>query len=130
MNFTTKIYCEMQAFAMTKLAKYAGIMGASGFLTLALPAVRAFATDGGEIASGINNGAQQLWKILIAIVAPIATVFFAWAAFKAVFGGERGMEAAKATIITIVIVIALVLLAPLAVKQITTWFESSSKWAF
>ena len=91
----------------------------------------ALATDSsGAIQDGINNGAEQLWNILKSIVAPIAVVFLGWAGVKTLFFGERGMDGAKSTVITIIIVLALVLLAPLVITQIKSWFESASGWSF
>lgn len=86
-------------------------------------------SGGGDIASGISKGAQSLWDILTSIVAPIAVVFLGWAGVKTLFFGERGMDSAKSTVITIIIVLALVLLAPIVIKQIASWFPKAS-WNF
>ena len=87
----------------------------------------AFANDPSiAIQQGITKGTEQMYDLLTAIVLPIATVCFAWNAFKAVFGGEKGMEQAKKNLFTIVLVLALVWLAPVAIEQVSGWFEEAS----
>ncbi len=104
------------------------IFSFAAILTLMFVSV-AFADNTSEaIQDGITDGSKQLYNIMTAVVLPIAAVFFAWNAFKALFGGERGMESAKKNMLTIVIVIALVYLAPLVITQISSWFSSSGGW--
>ena len=89
----------------------------------------AFAS-GNAIQNGIKSGAQQLYSVMTAVILPIGAICFAWNAFKALFGGERGMEQAKKNMLTIVIVLALVYLAPVIITQIGGWFSPSSSWSF
>ncbi|SDD59231.1 hypothetical protein [Peptococcus niger] len=90
---------------------------------LLLPDCALAAGDPGTaIQTGVKKGSGAIWKIMTAVVVPIAAVLFAWNVFRAIFGGERGMESAKRNIFTIIVVIALVLLAPVIVKQIGGWF--------
>ena len=84
----------------------------------------------GNIENGIKTGSQQLYNIMTAVILPVGAVFFAWNAFRALFGGERGMEQAKKNMLTVVVVLALVYLAPLVVTQIGGWFTPSSSWTF
>ena len=84
----------------------------------------------GNIENGIKTGSQQLYNIMTAVILPVGAVFFAWNAFRALFGGERGMEQAKKNMLTVVVVLALVYLAPLVVTQIGGWFSPSSSWTF
>jgi len=87
----------------------------------------AYATSSSTaIQEGVKGGTKQMYELLTAIVIPVAVVCFAWNAFKALFGGERGMETAKKNIFTIVMVLALVFLAPIAIEQVASWFETSS----
>ena len=83
-----------------------------------------------NIEGGIKTGSHQLYNIMTAVVLPISAVFFAWNAFKALFGGEKGMEQAKKNMLIIVVVLALVYLAPMVVTQIGNWFSPSSNWNF
>lgn len=87
----------------------------------------AFAANPGDaIQKGVKQGSGAIWRIMTAVVVPVAAVLFAWNVFRAIFGGERGMESAKRNIFTIIIVIALVLLAPVIVQQIGGWFGKGS----
>lgn len=91
----------------------------------------AFATSSASaIEEGITGGTEKLYNIMTAVVLPVAAVFFAWNAFKALFGGDRGMEQAKKNMLTIVIVIALIYLAPLVITEIGGWFSGNSNWNF
>lgn len=81
---------------------------------------------GGAIEKGVEDGAGAIWKVLTAVVLPIAAVLFAWNVFRAIFGGERGMESAKRNIFIIVVVIALVFLAPIIIDQVGGWFKGSA----
>ena len=106
-----------------------------GVVTIVSLMMLTFAYAGGTAAAttieqGVKNGAHELYKVMTAVVLPIAAVCFAWNAFKVLFGGERGMEMAKKQMLTEVIVLALVYLAPLIVTEIGGWFSSSSSWNF
>ncbi len=89
----------------------------------------AAAADSGEIISGISNGTQQIWNILVGVVAPIAAVALAVCAIKIIWGGQRAAEEARSTAVKIVIGIAVVLLAPSIVSAIKGWFTASA-WNF
>ena len=65
----------------------------TGFLCSAI-SVPAMA-DSGAIINGISNGTQQIWNILVGIVAPIAAVALAICAIKIIWGGQRAAEEAK-----------------------------------
>lgn len=101
------------------------IMGAICSAGMALPAL----ADSGAIISGISNGTQQIWNILVGVVAPIAAVALAICAIKIIWGGQRAAEEAKSTAIKIVIGIAIVLLAPSIVSAVRGWFTAST-WNF
>lgn len=89
----------------------------------------AFATGTDNvIQKGVNEGASRIWKIIATIVVPIGGCLLAWNVFTAIFGGERGMEAAKKNILIIVLVLILVFLAPQIVNMIAGWFSGSAKW--
>lgn len=76
------------------------------------------------IEQGIASGAEDVYDVVKAVATPIAVAFFAWAALKALFGGEKGMETAKKTFFICGAGIALVWLAPVVVKQIQGWFNA------
>ena len=44
------------------------------------------------IIQGINKGTEQVWRILIAIVAPIGAVALALQVIKIIWGGARAAE--------------------------------------
>lgn len=100
----------------------------TGVYCAMLSAIPAMA-DSGAIINGITNGTQQIWNILVGIVAPIAAVALAICAIKILWGGQRAAEEAKSTAIKIVIGIAIVLLAPSIVSAVRSWFTASS-WNF
>lgn len=88
---------------------------------LLMSAVPAFATA--DIAGQVTQGLSQVYKIISAIVLPIAIIALAWAASKLIGGGARGGEEAKAMIIKIIIGIGIVYLAPVIITTIAGWFS-------
>ena len=81
------------------------------------------------IIQGINRGTEQVWRILIAIVAPIGAVALALQVIKIIWGGARAAEEAKSAAIKIIVAIAVVLMAPAIVAAIKSWFTAAS-WSF
>lgn len=110
-----------------KAKVYAALTGVYCTMMSVVPAL---AGPSDSITAGISTGAQQIWNILVAVVAPIAAVALAICAIKILWGGQRAAEEAKGTAIKIVIGIALVLLAPSLVGAVRNWFASSSNWSF
>lgn len=128
MTATVETQTKMQTPKMQKLVRI-GSMVALAFCMMLSCAFAAPTTGTADaIQNGVNDGAKQLYGVMTAILLPVAAVVFAWAAFKVLFGGEKGMEQAKKTILTIVIVLALVYLAPLIINQVGGWFSSSGGW--
>ena len=62
-----------------------------------------------------------------AVILPIAALALAWCGFKALFGGQKGMEEAKKYALIIIVVVAIVYLAPIIIEQVGGWFANSSK---
>ena len=81
------------------------------------------------IIQGINKGTEQVWRILISIVAPIGAVALALQVIKIIWGGARAAEEAKSAAIKIIVAIAVVLMAPAIVSAIKSWFTAAS-WNF
>lgn len=81
------------------------------------------------ISEGIKSGTEQIWKVLVAIVAPLGAVALAIQAIKILWGGQRAAEEAKSAAIKIIVAIAIVLLAPSLVGVIKGWFKEAS-WNF
>ena len=81
------------------------------------------------IIQGINKGTEQVWRILIAIVAPIGAVALALQVIKIIWGGARAAEEAKSAAIKIIVAIAVVLMAPAIVSAVRSWFTAAS-WGF
>ncbi len=98
----------------------------SAFMTSA-PAFAAGESQ--SIISGITQGTEQIWRILIGVVAPIAAAALALQVIKIIWGGQRAAEEAKSAAIKIVIAIAVVLMAPAIVSAVRGWFTQAS-WNF
>ena len=81
------------------------------------------------IIQGINKGTEQVWRILIAIVAPIGAVALALQVIKIIWGGARAADEAKSAAIKIIVAIAVVLMAPAIVSAVRSWFTAAS-WSF
>lgn len=88
--------------------------------------VTAYAATAGTtgIEKGIKNGMQDAFKLLRALVTPIAAVVFAIYGLSMLFGGQKGMESGKKGMLICALAIAAVWLAPLAVEAITGWFKA------
>ena len=93
-----------------------------------LSALPAWAEDGNIIISGVNQGTQQLWNILVGIVGPIAAVALAVNFVKILWGGSRSMEEAKTAVIKIIIAVAVVMMAPSIISVTKGWFTAN--WTF
>lgn len=100
-------------------------LGLAGAVASSLPAR---AEDGNIIISGVNQGTQQLWNILVGIVGPIAAVALAVNFVKILWGGSRSMEEAKSAVIKIIIAVAVVMMAPSIISVTKGWFTAS--WSF
>lgn len=100
----------------------------TGIYYSAFTSVPAFANSQ-TIIQGINKGTEQVWRILIAIVAPIGAVALALQVIKIIWGGARAAEEAKSAAIKIIVAIAVVLMAPAIVAAIKSWFTAAS-WSF
>lgn len=85
--------------------------------------------DSQTIIQGINKGTEQVWRILIAIVAPIGAVALALQVIKIIWGGARAAEEAKSAAIKIIVAIAVVLMAPAIISAVKSWFTAAS-WSF
>lgn len=100
----------------------------TGIYCSAVTSVPAFANSQ-TIIQGINKGTEQVWRILIAIVAPIGAVALALQVIKIIWGGARAAEEAKSAAIKIIVAVAVVLMAPAIVAAIKSWFTAAS-WSF
>ena len=100
----------------------------TGIYCSVITAMPAFASSQ-TIIQGINRGTEQVWRILISIVAPIGAVALALQVIKIIWGGARAAEEAKSAAIKIIVAIAVVLMAPAIVSAIKSWFTAAS-WNF
>ena len=82
-----------------------------------------------SVVQGITKGTEEVWKLLIGIVAPIAAVALALQVIKIIWGGQRAAEEAKSAAIKIVVAIAVVLMAPAIISAVRGWFQQAS-WSF
>ena len=117
---------NLQNMKIGNMSRVAAIM--TGIYCSAMAAVPAFA-DSQTIIQGINKGTEQVWRILIAIVAPIGAVALALQVIKIIWGGARAAEEAKSAAIKIIVAIAVVLMAPAIVAAVKSWFTAAS-WSF
>ena len=102
----------------------------TGVYSAFMTSVPAFAAgESQSIISGITQGTEQIWRILIGVVAPIAAAALALQVIKIIWGGQRAAEEAKSAAIKIVIAIAVVLMAPAIVSAVRGWFTQAS-WNF
>ena len=109
-----------------KMNRVAAIM--TGIYCSMVAASPAFANSD-TIIQGITKGTQEVWNILVGIVAPIAAVALALQVVKIIWGGQRAAEEAKSAVIKIIVAIAVVLLAPSIIGAIQSWFKAAS-WSF
>lgn len=70
------------------------------------------------IEKGIGQVSQKAYNIIKVATISIATLFFAYNAFKAILGGEKGMENAKRNMYYIIVAVIIVFLAPMAISEI------------
>ena len=117
---------NLQNMKIGNMSRVAAIM--TGIYCSVMAAVPAFA-DSQTIIQGINKGTEQVWRILIAIVAPIGAVALALQVIKIIWGGARAAEEAKSAAIKIIVAIAVVLMAPAIVAAVKSWFTAAS-WSF
>lgn len=83
----------------------------------------ALAEENNKIAAGINDGAEQVYGIVTAIVGPIAAVALAICAAKILWGSQKAAEEAKGFAIRLIIALLLVFGAPMIVKTVAEWFN-------
>lgn len=103
-------------------------------LVLVLASTALCFADGATTAieSGVKEGLQSIYKLLIAIALPIAAIALAVAGFNFFMGGERGADKARKIIIYTVIGVVVVFVAPLLIEAVQSWFgkmsDTSSVW--
>ncbi|MBQ6482220.1 MAG: hypothetical protein IJI45_13970 [Anaerolineaceae bacterium] len=126
MRDNTSQYDNLRSAENKRLNMAAAIM--TGIYCSVITSVPAFANSQ-TIIQGINKGTEQVWRILIAIVAPIGAVALALQVIKIIWGGARAAEEAKSAAIKIIVAIAVVLMAPAIVSAVKSWFTAAS-WSF
>ena len=126
MKESLMLFKKMQDVRSRRISRCAAIM--TGIYCSVITATPAMASSE-TIIQGINRGTEQVWRILIAIVAPIGAVALALQVIKIIWGGTRAAEEAKSAVIKIIVAIAVVLMAPAIVAAIKGWFTAAS-WSF
>lgn len=84
----------------------------------------ALASGTDAIQTGINDGAEQVYNIITAIVGPIAAVALAVCAAKILWGSQKAAEEAKGFAVRMIIALLLVFGAPMIVNQVKGWFAN------
>ena len=79
-----------------------------------------------DIAHEVTSGLAQVYKIITAVVLPVAIIALAVCAFKMVSNDTKAGDAAKATAIKICVGIAIVYMAPFLVMTVSGWFSRES----
>lgn len=79
-----------------------------------------------NIQNAFNDGANQVYTVMRAVVTPICIILIGAAGFQFLFGGQRGTEKARSMLFAAGIGIAVVLLAPLFGQALATWFKDSA----
>ena len=90
--------------------------------------VPAFAAQGAgsQISSAVSNGMKSVYNVITSVIMPIATVVFAFAAAKLLFGGQRAMEQGQGKLLAILLVLAGVYLAPIIIEEVAGWVKNLS----
>lgn len=83
----------------------------------------AFADETDEIISSIKDGLGKVYKILTAIVLPLAAIVIAITAVKMIGGSSRESEEGKNRIVRVLIALAVVYLAPLIISVASAIFS-------
>ncbi len=81
------------------------------------------------IEQGIGQASQKAYNIVKIASIAIAVVFIAYNAFKAIMGGEKGMENAKRNMYFIAVSLGIIVLAPMVVQEIVQLFEGMGSGA-
>lgn len=102
------------------------MLGMFMFMTVSTAFCTGTNTAGQNIQNAVNDGANQIFTVMRAIVTPICIVLFGFAGFQFLLGGQQGTEKARKTIFAAVLGLALVLLAPLFGQAVATWFANSA----
>ena len=119
---------NLQTKRTRKMNQVAAIM--TGIYCSMVAASPAFANGSSQtIIQGITKGTEQVWRILIGIVAPIAAVALALQVIKIIWGGQRAAEEAKSAAIKIIVAIAVGLMAPASISAVKSLFQAAS-WSF
>ena len=113
---------------LKRRSKYArvGFIIMSCMSILMMMSAVCFAADTATIEGKIGAGMKEVYTVICGIVVPIAVIALGFAGFQFFFGGEKGVEKAKKTLVYTVIGVGLILLAPLIVSQVSKWFTGGN----
>lgn len=78
------------------------------------------------LENAVSDGTETLYNVLLAIILPFAATLMGWAGVKVLFGGEKGLEDAKKTMLRVVIAIMAVYLIPTVIVGMRNMFFASS----
>ena len=78
------------------------------------------------INDAISDASDNIYGVLKHAIMPLAGLGFAIAAFRLIFGGERGMQSAFKIALLCCGAIAMVFLSPLLIKAFGGWFIDSA----
>lgn len=120
---------KLNSSTKRRLARFALAMMLCIALCMVM-SIASFAAD--EVEDGTNNlvtniksGLGSAYKTVAALVTPVAVLTLVFAAFKFFYGGERGVETAKKTILYLLFGVLLASLAPLIVITVSSWVDNS-----
>lgn len=101
-----------------------GVMAASADVAYCTSATTP-ADPGDAIQGAVTMGAQEIYKVMRAIVIPIVILFFGYAGLMFLCGGTKGTEAARKICFGCFAAVAFVTCAPLIGQALGTWFQNT-----
>lgn len=78
------------------------------------------------IETGIKAGLKSIYDLVVSIAPALAVVGLVLVAAAIIFGGQKGMEKGKSYAITLVLVLGVILMAPVIINTVTTWFSGAN----
>lgn len=122
-----------QSYVMTEAPKYYSktgmtfVAGCAALVGAGAPAFAAPNDVGQEIANNIRDAAGGIYGAMKSIGVVVAVLGVAMAAFQLFFGGDKGMEKAKKTLLYTAIGCGILFLAVPIINFFSSLFDKSSK---
>lgn len=84
-----------------------------------------------SIEGAVNVITETAYDIMRSIITPLCIVWVCYAGFQFLFGGQRGSDSARKTLIHSVVALVIVVFAPVLVKTVAEAFinQGTSDWS-